>query len=69
MLLFHGKRGRARLAMFVLLEYVLSLIVVAASAVLFWGIAIKAVVLNSLSLFESIALSISCFLPSVASAR
>jgi hypothetical protein len=62
---FHGKRARARLAMFVLLEFMLSLLVVAASAVLFWAIAIKAVSPNSLSLLSCLQVSVSRFLPSI----
>jgi len=60
----HGKLGRERVAIFVLLEYMTSLLVVAASAVLFWAIAFKLAV-HDLTLFESISLSLSLFLPGI----
>jgi hypothetical protein len=62
---FRGRRGRDRIAMYILLEYVVFLILLAGSAVLFWGLAIR-VTAPTLSVKQALVFSASHFLPGMA---
>lgn len=62
---FRGRRRRDRIAMYILLEYVVFLILLAGSAVLFWGLAIR-LPAPMLSVKQSLVFSASHFLPGVA---
>lgn len=64
-LLLRGQIAQERISMYVLGEYIFSLIIVAASAVLFWALMIKAMYSTSLPLLMCLHLSISHFLPSL----
>lgn len=65
--LIHGRKGRDRIAMVMLLEYVIFLVLVAFSAILFWALAIKAAVPSELALPLTAALRVSAshFLPGI----
>jgi hypothetical protein len=62
---FRGKRGKDRMAMYVLVEYVAFLVLLAFSAVLFWGLVIKLMAGPIVSLRQAVLLSTSHFLPGV----
>jgi hypothetical protein len=63
----HGRKGRERIAMIMLLEYIVFLVLVAVSAVLFWALAIKAAVPSeqALPLTSALRISASHFLPGI----
>src|ERR1700677_3473874 len=65
--LIHGRKGRGRIAMIMLLEYVVFLVLVAASAILVWALAIKAAVPSeqALPLTAALQISSSHFLPGI----
>ena len=65
--LIHGRKGRERIAMTMLLEYIVFLLMVAASAILMWALAIKATVPSeqALPLTVALRLSASHFLPGI----
>lgn len=65
--LIHGRKGRERIAMIMLLEYIVFLVLVAVSAILFWALAIKAVVPSeqTLPLTSALRISASHFLPGI----
>lgn len=65
LLLMRGKKGRARVFLFVLGRYVVSLVTVALTAVTFWGIVIKSVAPAVLPLQLCLQVSISHFLPGI----
>jgi len=60
---FRGRRGRDRVAMYILVEYVAFLLLLAFSAVLFWGLTIRFSAPSLLSVKQSCLLSASHFLP------
>jgi hypothetical protein len=60
---FRGRRGRDRMAMYILVEYVVFLMLLACSAVLFWGLAIRVTNPAALSLRQALVVSASHFLP------
>jgi hypothetical protein len=64
---FRGHRGRDRIAMIMLIQYIVFLVVLAVSAMLFWAIAIRAVVSPEqfISLSTALGVSASRFLPGV----
>jgi hypothetical protein len=65
-LFFRGRRGRDRIAVIILSKYVVSLLFLAMSAILFWAFAMRiAVPLEATSFVTSIRLSASHFLPGV----
>jgi hypothetical protein len=61
--LLRGQIAQKRISLYVLGEYLFSLIMVAASAILFWALLLKATYATSLSLFTCIHLSVAHFLP------
>jgi hypothetical protein len=67
-ILFKGRRGRDRIAMIMLIEYILFLIILAVSAILFWALAIRTAVSNgqAVSLATALGISASHFLPGIA---
>jgi len=66
--LFRGPKAQERISVFVLAEFISSLILVAASAILFWALTLKAVFPAILSLSSCFQLSLSYFLPGVGTA-
>ena len=65
--LFRGHRGRDRIAIIMLIDYIVFLIILAVSAMLFWAMTIRAVVSpeQSISLSTALGVSASHFLPGV----
>lgn len=64
-LLLRGRSAVERVSLFVLAEYITSLIVVAGAAILFWAVVIKAVAPKPIDLLTCFHLSVSSFLPSI----
>jgi hypothetical protein len=64
---FRGRRGKDRIAMLMLGEYILFFLLLAASAILFWAFALKAAVPPEqvLPLTTALTVSASHFLPSI----
>lgn len=64
---FRGRRGKDRIAMIMLGEYILFLLLLAASAILFWAFALKVAVTSQqvLSLTTALTISASHFLPAI----
>jgi hypothetical protein len=64
---FRGRRGKDRIAMLMLGEYILFFLLLAASAILFWAFALKVAVTPQmvLSLPTALTISASHFLPSI----
>jgi uncharacterized membrane protein YhdT len=64
---FRGRRGKDRIAMLMLGEYILFFLLLAASAILFWAFALKAAVTpeQALPLATALTISASHFLPSI----
>jgi hypothetical protein len=62
---FWGRRGRDRIALIMLVEYIVFLVVLASSAILFWALAIRSAVPSGqvLSVTTAFRLSASHFLP------
>lgn len=58
-----GKRGRDRVSMIILLEFVFSLLVLGASAVIFWGILIRCIAMPVLSLSRGVLVAAEHFVP------
>jgi hypothetical protein len=64
-LLIRGQGGKDRLYLALLLEYVISLILLGAIAILFWAIAMKAAIApSSLSIREFLDVAVAYFVPS-----
>jgi hypothetical protein len=65
--IFRGRRGRDRIAMLMLVEYIIFLIILALSAILFWALAIRTAVLPGqvVPLTTALGLSASHFLPGI----
>lgn len=63
--LLRGQMAQKRMSLYVLGEYLFSLIMVAASAILFWALLLKATYATSLSLLTCLHLSVSHFLPGI----
>lgn len=61
--LLRGQIAQKRISLYVLGEYLFSLIMVAASAILFWALMLKATYATSLSLLTCIHFSVAHFLP------
>jgi hypothetical protein len=64
-LLLRGKRGKDRVAMYILAEYVAFLILLAFSAVLFWSLSIRLTGTPIVSLRDALLLGASHFLPGI----
>jgi len=62
-----GRRGRDRVGLLLLADYVLSFLMLGVSAVLFWALAIKLVQPGSLPFVEAVKASASHFLPGFSS--
>lgn len=64
---FRGRRGRDRIAMLMLVEYIVFLVILALSAILFWALAIRIAVLPAqlVPLTTALGLSASHFLPGI----
>jgi len=64
---FRGRRGRDRIAMLMLVEYIVFLVILALSAILFWALAIRTAVLpgHVVPLTTALGLSTSHFLPGI----
>jgi hypothetical protein len=61
---FRGNRGKGRVALIILAEYVVSLLFLAVSAVLFWAFVMRAMAPpEAISLVESVRMSAAHFLP------
>lgn len=60
-----GRTAEERISLYVLAEYLFSLIIVAASAILFWALMIKAFYLTSSSLSVCLHFSVSHFVPGI----
>jgi len=60
-----GERARDRISLVVFVEYLVSLIMVAASAVLFWALVMKALAPTQLPFLTCLHLSVSYFLPGI----
>lgn len=61
--LLRGQIAQKRISLYVLGEYLFSFIMVAASAILFWALLLKAAYATSLSLLTCLHVSVSHFLP------
>lgn len=66
-IVFRGRRGRDRVALIMLIEYMVSLVVLALSAILFWALAMRSAVLpkQAISMSAALRLSASHFLPGI----
>jgi len=66
-IIFGGNRGKNRIAMIILGEYIFFLFLLAASAILFWAFALKVAVTSQplLSLTAALTISASHFLPAI----
>ncbi|MFZ0863666.1 MAG: hypothetical protein WCA27_13480 [Candidatus Sulfotelmatobacter sp.] len=64
---FRGRRGRDRIAMIVLVEYIVFLVILAVSAILFWALAMRTAIPSGqiISLRTALRLSASHFLPGI----
>jgi hypothetical protein len=60
---FRGKRGRDRISMILLLEFVVSLLFLGASAVIFWGVVFRCMTMPALSLSRCLLLAVGHFVP------
>jgi hypothetical protein len=66
-IVFRGRRGKDKIAVMMFGEYIVFLLILAASAILFWALAPKATVTstNALSLGTALTISASHFLPAI----
>lgn len=68
-ILVRGRRGRDRISIYVLLEYALSALILAMSAVLFWALVIKySIVPRSAPLSDCLRIAASHFIPGLSAA-